>query len=213
MKQGNPNRRLGLPSPAMVVAIVALVLALTGSAFAALAKNSVGTRQLKSKAVKTGKIAKNAVNSSKVADHSLSGQDINVDALGVVPKATSADSASNANTVNGHGASCPSGTTLLRGLCFDASPNALIASVQAAADTCAARGGWLPTPLELYSIRGVVNLGTGVGTDHTYTDSFYGNTSGGNYKTIVIDGTGALSEQDPGPSASAHYVCAYPLVR
>lgn len=197
----------------MIVAIVALVLALTGSAYAALAKNSVGTRQLKSKAVSTGKIANNAVNSAKVANGSLTGQDINVGALGTVPKATSADSAANAGTVGGHAAACPAGATLLRGTCFDASPNPLIASVTAAADACAQRGGWLPTPLELYSVRGVINLGTGVGTDHTYTDSYYGNTTGGSYRTIVIDGTGALSEQDPGPSASAHYVCAYPLVR
>lgn len=202
-----------LPSPAMVVAILALILALTGSAYAALAKNSVGTRQLKSKAVTTGKIARNAVNSSKVANNSLTGQDINVGALGTVPKASSADSAQNANTVGGHAAACPPGTTLLRGTCFDSSPNPLIASVTAAADACAQRGGWLPTPLELYAVRGVVNLGTGVGTDHTYTDSYYGNTNGGDYRTIVIDGTGALSEQDPGDSASAHYVCAYPLVR
>jgi hypothetical protein len=195
----------------MVVAIIALVFALTGSAFAAIAKNAVGTRQLKSKSVTTGKIANNAVNAAKVADHSLTGADINVDALGTVPKATSADSASNAGAVNGHGASCPSGATLLRGVCFDSSPNPLIASVTAAADACAARGGWLPTPLELYSVRGIVNLGTGVGTDRTYTDSYYGNTTGGSYRTIVIDGTGALSEQEP--NASAHYVCAYPLVR
>jgi hypothetical protein len=211
VSKGNPNGKLGLPSPAMVVAILALILALTGSAFAALAKNSVGTRQLKSKSVTTGKIAKNAVNSSKVADHSLTGQDINVGALGTVPHATSADAASNASAVNGHGASCPAGSTLLRGICFDSSPGPLIGSVSAAADACASKGGWLPTPLELYSLRGVINLGTGVGADHTYTDSYYGNTTGGSYRTIVIDGTGALSEQEP--NAAAHYLCAYPLVR
>ena len=70
-------------------------------------------------------------------------------------------------------------------------------SLQAAADACAAKGGYLPTPMALYSTRGVINLGTGTGTDHTYTDSYYGNTTGGSYRTIVIDGTGALSEQEP----------------
>ncbi len=195
----------------MVVAIIALILATTGTALAALAKNSVGTRQLKSKSVTTGKIAPNAVNASKVADHSLTGQDINVGALGVVPKASSADLATSANSLNGHGASCPGGATLLRGICFDSSPGPLIASVTSAAETCASKGGWLPTPLELYSVRGIINLGTGVGTDHTYSDSYYGNTTGGNYRTIVIDGSGALSEQEP--NAAAHTVCAYPLVR
>jgi hypothetical protein len=212
VKQGDlkQQRRRG-PSPAMIVAIIALVLALTGTAFAALGKNSVGTRQLKSKAVTTGKIANNAINAAKVADHSLTGQEINIGALGTVPKATSADSAGNAGTVGGHSAACPAATVLLRGVCFDSSPSPQVASLQQAADACAAKGGYLPTPMALYSTRGVINLGSGIGTDHTYTDSFYGNTTGGSYRTIVIDGTGALSEQEPG--AAARYVCAYPLVR
>jgi hypothetical protein len=195
----------------MVVAMIALVLALTGTAFAALGKNSVGTRQLKSKAITTGKIANSAVNGAKVADHSLTGAEINIGALGTVPHATSADSAGNANTVGGHSAACPPATVLLRGVCFDSSPSPQVSSLQAAADACASKGGYLPTPLALYSTRGVINLGSGVGTDHTYTDSFYGNTTGGSYRTIVIDGTGALSEQEPG--AAARYVCAYALVR
>jgi hypothetical protein len=195
----------------MVVAIIALVFALTGSAFAAIAKNAVGTRQIKSKAITTGKIANNAVNAAKVADHSLTGQDINIGALGTVPRATSADSAGSANTLNGHAAACPAATVLLRGICFDSSPGPLAASLGTAADACAAKGGYIPTPMALYSTRGVINLGTGVGTDHAYTDSYYGNTTGGNYTTIVIAGTGALSEQSP--EDPAHYVCAYPLVR
>jgi hypothetical protein len=195
----------------MAVAMIALVLALSGTAFAALGKNSVGTRQLKSKAVTTGKIASNAVNAAKVADHSLTGAEINLAALGTVPKATSSDSAGNANTVGGHSASCPANTVLLRGVCFDSSPSAQVGSLQSAADACAAKGGYLPTPMALYSTRSVINLGSGVGTDHTYTDSYYGNTTGGSYRTIVIDGTGALSEQEP--NAAARYVCAYPLVR
>jgi hypothetical protein len=195
----------------MAVAIVALVFALCGSAFAGLAKNTVGTRQIKSKAVTTGKLANNAVNAAKVADHSLTGADINVGALGTVPRATVAESATSAGNVGGHSAACPPATVLLRGVCFDSSPNGLVSSLQQAADACAARGGFLPTPIELYSARAVVNLGTGVGADRQYTDSYYGNTTGGNYRTITIDGTGALTEQSP--ESPAHYVCAYPLVR
>lgn len=205
------EKKIGLPSPAMVVAIVALIAAVSGGAWAAIAKNSVGTRQLKQKAVTTGKLANNAVNGRKVADRSLTGADINVAALGTVPKASVADSAGNAGTVNGHPASCPGGTVLLRGTCFDSSPGPEVGSLKAAADACAAKGGWLPSPMELYSVRNVINLGTGVGTDRQYTDSYYGNTTGGNYRTIVIDGTGGLSEQSP--ESPAHYVCAYALVR
>ena len=36
MDQGQRKRRIGVPSPAMAVAITALVVALTGSAYAAI---------------------------------------------------------------------------------------------------------------------------------------------------------------------------------
>jgi hypothetical protein len=195
----------------MIVAIIALIAALSGSAYAALGKNSVGSRQLKAQAVTTGKLANNAVNGRKVANASLSGEDINLGALGTVPSAVEASHASNADTVTGHAAACPSGTTLIRGICFDSASNGPVGSVKAAADGCAAKGGYLPTSMELYSVRGVINLGTGVGSDHQYTDSYYANTSGVNYRTVVIDGTGAITEQSV--ESSSEYVCAYPLVR
>lgn len=199
------------PSPAMVVAVIALVCALTGTAWAALGKNSVGSRQLKSKAVTTGKIANNAVNGAKVANGSLTGSDINIGALGTVPTATNATNAANAAALGGHAAGCPSGATLIRGLCFDSNSNPEAPTLEAAAEACAARGGYLPTPMELYSVRGIINLGTGVGTSHQYTDEYYGNTSGTNYRTVVVDGTGAITEQ--APNAPSHYICVYPLVR
>jgi len=197
----------------MIVAIVALIASLGGSAYAAgkLGKNSVGSRQLKAKAVKTGKIANNAVNGRKVANGSLTGDDINLSALGTVPSASSAAQAGNANTVGGHAAACPGGTTLIRGVCFDSSSNAAVGSVKAAADGCAARGGYRPTPLALYTARTVLNLGTGVGSDVQFTDAYYANTAGVNYRTIVVDGAGNMTEQ--AFDQDAPFVCAYQLVR
>lgn len=203
--------RVKRPSPAMVVAVIALICALTGTAWAALGKNSVGSLQLKSKSVTTGKIANNAVNGAKVANGSLTGADINVGALGTVPTAISATSAASAGTVGGHAAACPAGTLLIRGVCFDAASNAPAPSLKAAADSCAAKGGYLPTPLELYSIRTVLNLGTGVGTDHQFTDSYYANTAGSSYSTVTVDGTGAITEQSI--TSPSKYICAYELLR
>jgi hypothetical protein len=62
------------PSPAMVVACIALLVALGGTSVAAvtqLARNSVGTPQLRNNAVTNPKIRNNAVNSAKVANRSL----------------------------------------------------------------------------------------------------------------------------------------------
>jgi hypothetical protein len=84
------------PSPAMIVALVALVCALTGTAWAALGKNSVGTKQLKNGAVATAKIKKEAVTSKKVKKHSLTGKNIDLAKLGTVPSATKAANATNA---------------------------------------------------------------------------------------------------------------------
>jgi hypothetical protein len=80
------------PSPAMVVAVIALLVALGGTGYAAykLPKNSVGTKQLK----------KNAVNSAKVKNHSLTGLDINLAKLGTVPAANNAAHATTADSAN-----------------------------------------------------------------------------------------------------------------
>jgi hypothetical protein len=76
------------PSPAMVVACLALAIALGGTSYAAvsLPKNSVGTKQLRNNAVTSAKVKKNA----------LTGADILESRLGRVPSATSALNATNA---------------------------------------------------------------------------------------------------------------------
>ena len=68
------RKLLRRPSPAMVVACLALLVALGGTGMAAatqVARNSVGTPQLKDGAVSNAKIRNNAVNSTKVAARSL----------------------------------------------------------------------------------------------------------------------------------------------
>jgi hypothetical protein len=74
--------RLQRPSPAMVVALIALLVALGGTGYAAfkLPNGSVGGKQIK----------KNAVTSIKVKNHSLRGVDINAATLATVPSATHA---------------------------------------------------------------------------------------------------------------------------
>ncbi len=202
-------------SYANVVATLALALVVGGGsalAAATLGKNTVGSRQLKSKAVTTGKIAPNAVNGSKVANGSLTGADINLSQLGTVPTAAAADSAGDANAVGGHPASCPAGTTLIRGTCFDSQENPVVDSVQEAADACAAKGGYLPSPLQLYAVRNVLNLGTGIGTERQFTDSYYYDATNNDHpSTVTVDGTGAITQQ--AINNPAHYTCAYSLLR
>lgn len=201
---------------ANVVATLALFVAVSGaSAFAAtqLARNSVGSRQLKSKSVTTGKLANGAVNGAKVAKNSLTGANINLSQLGTVPNAAAAATAGNANTVGDHSASCPQGATLIRGICYDSHSNSIAHSVEEASEACAAKGGYLPTPLQLNSTKGVLNLGNNVGAgQHQFTDSLYGAPGSGELnKTVVLDGVTAPEEFNAhGDSA---YYCAYSLLR
>jgi hypothetical protein len=65
------------PSPAMIVAILALIVAMAGGAYAAaVPKNSVGAKQLKKNAVKTGKIVNGAVTSDKIANSAVTSDKI-----------------------------------------------------------------------------------------------------------------------------------------
>jgi hypothetical protein len=76
------------PSPALVVACIALLVALTGTSVAAvqaLAPNSVGTAQLRTNAVTTAKIRNNAVTGAKVANRSLRAVDFAAGSLPAGP--------------------------------------------------------------------------------------------------------------------------------
>jgi hypothetical protein len=91
MHRGFSRRR---PSPATVISLIALFVALSGSAYAALSKNSVRSKQVKngslvSKDLKDGK----GVTGADVAAGSLTGDDIDESALGTVPVANHATSA------------------------------------------------------------------------------------------------------------------------
>ncbi len=68
------RKLLRRPSPAMVVACLALLVALGGTSVAAvtqLGRNTVDTPQLVNGAVTNAKVRNNAINSSKVANRSL----------------------------------------------------------------------------------------------------------------------------------------------
>jgi len=82
--------RIGRPSPALIISIVALVFAMVGTGYAAthLKKKSVGTAQLKA----------SAVTNAKVKNQTLTGKKIKLSTLGTVPNATHATAADTATT-------------------------------------------------------------------------------------------------------------------
>jgi hypothetical protein len=91
------------------MASLAVFLVLGGAtAWAALGKNTVGSKQLKKNAVTTAKIKNNAVTTGKIKNGAITGAKVNVGTLGKVPSASTADTATsagnanNANTVGGN---------------------------------------------------------------------------------------------------------------
>jgi hypothetical protein len=96
-----------LPSPALVVASLALAVALGGTTYAATAlpKNSVGAKQLKSGSVSSVKLAKGSVASRQIKDHTIVAADLAKNAYpalpGKVAAAGHADTAGRADTA-GH---------------------------------------------------------------------------------------------------------------
>jgi hypothetical protein len=96
------------PSPAMVVALVALFVALGGTSYSAitLSKNSVKSKHIANGQVKRADIAEGAVNSARVADFSLSGRDFKPGQIPVGPQGPKGDpGATNAivRIAHGHG--------------------------------------------------------------------------------------------------------------
>jgi hypothetical protein len=213
----------------MVIAVIALVIAMTGTALAVKLKpHSIGSRQLQSKSVTNKKIADGAITGDKVTKNTLTGKNFDLAAIGTVPSATHADHIDNSNALSGHAAACPAGTILSRGLCYDAVPNAPIEGVKAAADACAHKGGRLPTPLQLLSVRNLINLGNGEGVHAQFTDSYFVDDINNVFApyTVVVNGEGIPDKatdhppkvgegpENPVPPDSTYeYVCIYQLIR
>ena len=97
------------PTPAMVIACIALAVALSGTSYAAfvLPANSVGSKQLQKNAVTAVKIRDNAITSAKVKNDSLGGSDVLEAGLSKVPSAGKADTATTAQ----HSATADHATT------------------------------------------------------------------------------------------------------
>jgi hypothetical protein len=81
------RRRPHRPSPAILVAVIALVLAMTGVGWA-VSRNSVGTKQIKKGAVTAPKLHRNSVTSPTVRNNSLLAEDFKAGVLpGALPSA------------------------------------------------------------------------------------------------------------------------------
>ncbi len=160
------------PTPAMIVALLALVAALAGSAYAAGRINgrAVKVKSLPGNRLKPHSVPANRLRRGVLGERlsaPITGSQIDERSLGQVPSASYADVAGfaqtavdaqtaataidavDAQTVNGHRAGCLAGTVPFAGACWQASPNEAAVTAPVAAAACAALGGTLPEALAL----------------------------------------------------------------
>lgn len=160
-------------SPAMVVALLALFVALGGSVYAAK-RARIDGRAIRAKSIPANRLKPRSIGADRLkpgllhpsaATGQLTGADINELTLGQVPSATHADSADtarsavdaqtalnavnaiDAKTVNGHSVGCLPGTRPFAGGCWESSASSAV-DAPTAARKCAARGGTLPEALQ-----------------------------------------------------------------
>lgn len=163
-------------SPALVLAVVALFVALGGTVYAAkqarlngktIRVKSLPGNRLKPRSVPANRLKPGVLKTATVLPGQLTGADINELTLGQVPSAAHAGEADfarsagdaktavdavnavNAQKVNGYGAGCKPGTRLFAGACWQSSPSPAALSAPLAAAECATQGGTLPDALHL----------------------------------------------------------------
>jgi hypothetical protein len=171
---------------ANVMSVAAVFIALGGSSYAALSKNSVGKKQLKKGAVTTKKIKDGAVNEAKIADGTIRASDLSKSLLSSLKD------------------SCPAGMTRFgNAVCIDTVPRAGTATAGTAIVTCSQANLRLPSATEAYML---VHAGLTGLTEYTWVDTVYRRAApdfntvdsavklaaGGSYFGDNLSGTGAV---------------------
>jgi hypothetical protein len=170
--------------PALVVAGLALLAALSGTVYAA---GKISGRSIKVKSIPGNRLAPGSVPGNRLkpgalkgnllAPASITGTQIDTSTLGQVPSAIHAETsdsahdaetalhaadAENAHTVNGYQAGCKANTRPFAGACWQIKANEA-QNAPAAASACANQGGELPSALSLaaFSQQPDINLDAG----------------------------------------------------
>lgn len=206
------------PSPALVIACLALFVALGGTVLAA---TKIDGKTIKVKSLPGNRLEVGSVPGNRVAAHSLNGSQIKVETLGEVPSAahadsadtarraqtaTAADHATDATTINGHAVGCASGRRQYAGACWDLAPSAAAVNAAEAAAACAGRGGELPPLLTFMAFQREPGAQVAVGGE--WTNQVIALTS--DYDVLTLQASGNIFASSP--QSLVHFRCVTPLL-
>jgi hypothetical protein len=207
------------PSPALVIACLALFVALGGTVLAA---TKINGKTIAVKSLPGNRLEVGSVPGNRIAPGSLKGAQIQVGTLGEVPNAahadaadtarraqtaTAADHATDATTINGHAVGCAPGRREFAGACWDLQPSAGKVNDFEAVAACAADGGELPELMPLIDFIRQPGAVISPEGEWTSTVQVVGVDS---WAIAVLEG--GVHFQPIGPAYSNHFRCVTPLL-
>jgi hypothetical protein len=234
MKQG-----IWRHSPALVISVIALFVALGGSVYAAK-KAKIDGKAIRAKSIPGNRLQPRSIAANRlkpgvlqgpIGTAPLTGAEINELTLGQVPSAAHADSADtalsavdaqtalnavnavDAQTVNGHGVGCLPSTQPFGGACWESSPSSAV-NAPTAARKCAARGGELPEALQLAAFAEVQGVNLDAGDE--WSSDIVSFTSEDVYAVGTVSAGSTIGSGlfNSGGTMETHaYRCVVPLLR
>jgi hypothetical protein len=193
--------RRRLPSPALVIACLALFVALGGTVLAA---TKINGRTIKVKSLPGNRLEVGSLPGNRVVPGSLKGDQVDASTLAQVPDAAhatdadearhaktaiAADHATDATTINGRTVGCGEGQREFIDSCWSTEASPALTSSEASA-LCASKGGELPPPLALKEF--VQQPGIEPGATGEWTNQVSAPNEAG-YNVVTLSSKGAFS--------------------
>jgi hypothetical protein len=225
-----------LPSPALLVAGLALFVALGGTVYAAkkaridgkaVKVKSLPGNRLKLRSIPANRLKPGAFAALSAQAGPITGAEIDELTLGQVPEAAHAATADtarsatdaqtavnavnavNAQTVNGHGAGCLPGTQQFAGSCWQSFSSETAVNAPAAATSCAVQGGTLPEALQLAAFSQQPGVTLDSGTEWTSDIPVF--TDENIFAVVTVSAGGDFDFTSH--ANTRKYRCVIPLVR
>jgi hypothetical protein len=217
------------PSPALVVACLALFAALGGTVLAA---TKIDGRTIKVKSLPGNRVAvaslpgnrlaPGTIPGNRLAPKSIKGDRIDITTLGQVPSsdhatsaetarradtATAADHAADATKINGRSVGCAEGAREFAGACWDVQANKTAVGLMEAASRCAAEGGELPQAIGLRAF--LQQPGVQIGVAGEWSDNVIAPDSA-HFGAMVLEANGSFVSIDS--NSARQYRCVTPLL-